>query len=708
MWAFVLVPLFGSTRDDGAAKRVMDTYGKRLLAGDFVVGEVFGNLYIKENVDVKRQMIYLNLIPDLARFNSKKSDYLSEFFYEVHYVKNAVPDIRRVAHLTTFKHGSGEMDRVLSYMTPDYHGEKLFKAQYLSPLHPVNHKFYKYSIDTTYVSNDGSCRVFFAERFDNIKLLTEGWILFDGSCSVRAFYAEGWDEQSSFSIECTMGGYGLERNVAKEVRLSIDYKFAFNRLDINAEAVYDYAILSNELKDYDKKSRYDLTGSLNTSWDSYYHGRSYEYATLYRRKPLSHSDSAKYIRSGIIKSDTVVKPVVAKEEKNSFKNDKVLRWLWEVGDGMISSHYLNWGDSDLKVYPLINPSYLRYSTSKGVTYKLAMNLKSRIGSDKSLFFKPMVGYSFKRKEFYWGAHGNFVFDARNRGVAQFSIYRDNSIYREFPSEKSVMVDDVTYTYPVKAYNIFRDTRVNFSLGRELFNGFELSFGVNYYYRTTHNNMVDGVVIAGNNSEKYRSFAPNLTIVWHPGMYHYYDGNRKVNLGSDKPRFSLNVEQGVRGILASQDVYTRVELDMQHKKRLTGSATLYTRLGAGGYLYEKDANFISYTFLRDNILPLEKDDELTGVFQMLASEWYNSANRYFRANATYVSPFLMLQKVLPRVNIFKNEMLFFNLLFISDLCPYTELGYGVETPYLNLGVFAGFENFSFYKIGFKVIISLFED
>ena len=129
---------------------------------------------------------------------------------------------------------------------------------------------------------------------------------------------------------------------------------------------------------------------------------------------------------------------------------------------------------------------------------------------------------------------------------------------------------------------------------------------------------------------------------------------------------------------------------------------------GTILYEKDAHFISYTFLHDNILPLDDDDELSGIFHLLASEWYNSANRYLRANAAYVSPFLVLQKVLPRVNIFKNEMLFFNLLFISDLCPYTEFGYGVETPYVNLGVFAGFENSSFHKFGFKVTVSLFDN
>ena len=115
IWAFLSVPLFGSVTDD-AAKRVMDAYAARLLAGDFQVGELFGELYIKEYVDVKKQSLVLNIIPDLARFDSEKQKYLSEFFYEIHYVDNAVPDIRCRAHLTSYKRGNGEIDRVLYYM----------------------------------------------------------------------------------------------------------------------------------------------------------------------------------------------------------------------------------------------------------------------------------------------------------------------------------------------------------------------------------------------------------------------------------------------------------------------------------------------------------------------------------------------------------------------------------------------------------------
>ena len=707
LWALVAVPLFGSTLGEGAAKNLVQRYGERLLAGDFSVSELFGDLYIKEYVDVEKRNLALNLIPGLARFDSSGKNYLSEFFYEVHYVKGAVPDIRRVAHLTSFKRGSGEIERVMYYVSPDFLKEKIFKGQYLSPVHPANYKYYRYALDTLYAATDGSCKIKFEQRFDNIKLIDKGWVLITDSCAVRAASFEGWDEQSRFVVTCTMGNEGLERFVVKDINVLIDYKFAYNRLKISASATYSYFALSNELQGFDKKRHFDVTGSLNTNWSNNYKGPSTLYATLHRATPLTSADSLVYLEKEKAKKRAAASVKRSKSEPQGV-GDKVTKWLWELGDGMTSSHSLNWGESNVKMYPLVNPSYLRYSSDDGVTYKLAMNLKSRVNGKYPLYMKPVLGYSFKRKEFYWSVKGNYVYNLRKQGVLSLGVSREKSIYRKVEVEKFKELDFSQVVFRENALNYYRDTRVRLNAQRELFNGFDIHLGATFYYRSMRGDAVGEVVEGEVVPRKYKNFAPMLQLVWHPGMYHYYDGDNKVNLGSHLPRFSLNVEQGIRGFLKSTGVYTRAELDVQHKMALAGSSFLFTRVGAGGYLYDKDVAFISYAFLKDNILPLDKDDELKGVFQLLDAEWYNSANRYFRANATYVSPFLLLNKIVPGARIFKNEMLFFNALFMSKLCPYTEFGYGVETPYVNVGGFVAFDNFSFHKIGCKITVSLFGD
>ena len=82
--------------------------------------------------------------------------------------------------------------------------------------------------------------------------------------------------------------------------------------------------------------------------------------------------------------------------------------------------------------------------------------------------------------------------------------------------------------------------------------------------------------------------------------------------------------------------------------------------------------------------------------------------FYTRNKNNCRTVLLLNKIAPGARIFKNEMLFFNALFMSKLCPYTELGYGVETPYVNVGGFVAFDNFSFHKIGCKITVSLFGD
>ena len=133
-----------------------------------------------------------------------------------------------------------------------------------------------------------------------------------------------------------------------------------------------------------------------------------------------------------------------------------------------------------------------------------------------------------------------------------------------------------------------------------------------------------------------------------------------------------------------------------------------RFGAGGYFYTKDVYFVDYSFLKSNNLPVERSEELGGVFQLLDSEWYNAANKYVRANFTYESVYVSLQKLFPLVKLFQNEYIYYNVLFLSKLCPYMEVGYGVATPYLDMGLFISSQNAQLHKVGYKIAFSLFSD
>ena len=46
--------------------------------------------------------------------------------------------------------------------------------------------------------------------------------------------------------------------------------------------------------------------------------------------------------------------------------------------------------------------------------------------------------------------------------------------------------------------------------------------------------------------------------------------------------------------------------------------------------------------------------------------------------------------------------------MSHLCPYMELGYGVATPYVDMGLFISSQNVKMHRVGYKITLSLFED
>lgn len=688
-----------ATKGDSAAVAVAERMARTIVEESAGVESLSAVLYVRERVEVEKKNLLLNLFPDMTRFDKGKDCYLAELFYNIRYIHNVLPEIRRLGSLSTFERSNGEMDRVLAFMTPQIFSERLFNAEQLSPLYPTNLSYYHYSTEEDF-NEAGAVKICFSSRFDNIQLLKSGWVVVDNETSLpERFYAEGWDEQSRFAVEYVMGCDSLERFVVKEINLSIDYSFAANRLGIEVFAVFDYSALQAKSCFENLRRQYDITHPASELVKPAIEDFE-EFAIAHRPRPLTKGDSLVYISGGVIaRNDTLF---------SAGSDDRLMRLLWTLGDEAVSSHSLSWGNSDLKLSPIINPSYLSYSSSRGLAYKFSLNFKSRLSSESTLELKPEIGYNFKRKELYWGVKGRLSFAPLRRASLSIDIGRESSIYSSYMLDaiSSTVLDSLDFESMPFFY--YRDFHIKSNIGFELANGFELKPGVAFYKRTILDSEPGFAASGQPLKEVYRQFAPNIRLSWQPGMYYYIAGGKKVNIGSLAPRFALDVEQGVSGLFGSNGVYTRAEFDAQYRCRLSSSASLYMRFGAGGYFYTKDIYFVNYSFLKNNLLPLDKGDDVRGEFQLLSSEWYNSANKYIRAAVAYESPFLAVQKLIPSARFVKNEAVYCNVLFISHLLPYTELGYGVETPYVNLGFFVSFENAEFGRLGYKISFSLFDN
>ena len=689
-----------ASADDDA---LLACFQRKHARGECGVGELFGRMYVKQRVEAAKKNLLLNAVPDMARFDRNIDSYVTELFYELYYTDYGVWELRRKSYNTSFKHGDGEIERAVDFLRMNPYDDCYMQGRIFSPLSSNYSKYYKYSSDTVSVGGDSVLyKLSFEGRFKNIRLLDGGWVLLDDSCNIREMSLRGWDEQSRFDAIYIMNVREGDCSVVESVHVDIDYAFLGNRLDISTDAVfdYDYVLPVNRAAAFrDNKDRYNLTGSSNVVWDSTVVTNRRQYAGEHRSIPLDEAE-ALLLGDGVVSQEDSMLVLDNKNDRN---------WMWRLGDEMISSHSYNWNGGGIRLSPLVNPAYVDYSSSRGLSYKLAMNVHSRLPGMREVKFKPQLGYNFKQHAVYWSVNGAFVYNPSRLGELSIALGEGNITYSSAALDriKNVALDSLDFKN--LNLNYFRNQYVELAHKCEIFNGFELLAGVNFNRRHLKGNadkLLDdhGFVL----KKRYSQFAPHIRFNWQPGMYYYMDGGKKVNLGSRYPVFALDVEQGVNGVLGSNSVYTRSELDVQYKAATRGGNTLYMRFGAGGYFYTKDVYFVDYSFLKSNNLPVERSEELGGVFQLLDSEWYNAANKYVRANFTYESVYGSLQKLFPRVKLFQNEYIYCNVLFLSKLCPYMEVGYGVATPYLDMGLFISSQNAQLHKVGYKIAFSLFSD
>ena len=676
-----------------SADTLMARFFSRRAAGAYNIGEFFGNLYVKQRVEVHKKNLALNAFPDMARFDSDARDYVTELFYQLHYTGYGVLELRRRLYNTSFKHGSGEVERVTDFMKVNPYDENLLQGRIFSPLYPDYKKYYIYNVDSL-SADGGRVKISFAGRFDNIRLLSSGWLWLDEAGNVCEFAMSGWDEQSRYKALYKMVVRDAAPAVVDSVRVDVDYSFLGNRLKMTAVGCFDYQYVLpvNRVAAFGGNSDgYDLSPSSTVVWDTARVADVVAYAAENRPVPLDGDEAALLSRDG-------------DDAQTTFSRQN---WMWDLGEVMINSHSYDWERGGVKFSPIIDPSSVDYSTGRGLSYKFSMNVRNALRGNREFRLRPQVGYNFKQSAFYWRVRGNLLYNPSRMGVVGLDFGEGNRTYSSAVLDriKNIALDSLNFEN--LNLNYFRNFYVEAFHENEVSNGVSLLTGVNFHRRILYGNANEQLDAYGLPIRKrYVQFAPHLRLTWRPGMYYYMKEGRKVNLGSKCPVVVWDVEQGMNGVLGSNSIYARSELDVQYKMGVRGGNKLYLRFGAGGYFYTKDVYFVDYSFLKQNNLPLERSEELGGVFQLLDSEWYNAANKYIRGHLTYEAPFLSLQKLFPRIRIFQNEYVYYNLLFLSHLCPYMEFGYGVTTPYVDMGLFVSSQNAQMHRVGYKISLSLF--
>ena len=153
----------------------------------------------------------------------------------------------------------------------------------------------------------------------------------------------------------------------------------------------------------------------------------------------------------------------------------------------------------------------------------------------------------------------------------------------------------------------------------------------------------------------------------------------------------------------------MEFDLSWKKPYNSLKSLSLRAGSGFYTSKsRNAYFLDYTNFKEQNIPGGWNDDWSGEFQLLNSNWYNASKYYVRTNTTYESPLMILSR-LPWVGRYMEmERIYINVLFVNQINPYVEYGYGFTNRFFSMGIFAATRNEKFDGIGCRFSFEIFRD
>lgn len=617
-----------------------------------------GNLYLKFNLDVKRRNVLLMLVPRLYAIANGDRYYVGEAYGDYAYNKRKHKmDYREKLRIGTIKHQSTVFPNQLDYINPHIYDETLFNEYILSPFHPENKRFYKY---TSMPLGDMEF-VRFKPRVRNSTLTAGTAFVNPREKKIINATFNGEFDHINYSVDVKMD---TVKNVPETCYLQSQFKLLGNNVTTSLFARYNCdAELPEKILD----------------------SNSPELMATVRKDTLSANEREAYDR---VYTKEEVKDTVVVEERKKNIFEKVGDVLY---DFLIRRPSYDRNGTELGMSPILDPLAIGYSGHKGVSYRIKFWGYWRIKNDRNRYvtLEPYVGYSFKQKQIYVNVPLRYTFDMKRKGWAELYVSNGNHISNSLLTQKIRDVEQRD-TLDFEALNLeyFRNYEMSLKSNIPIGNYFHAGLAAVYHRRSAIN-----MAKMRELGEKtiYHSFAPSLTFKYTPSSYVSY---------------LFNYERSIPGFLGCDSKYERMELDAQFAVRYNALTSLNLHLGAGMYTNMESNDFVDYANFAENYLPDAWNDDWTGHFFLLNSDYYNASKYYIRANLSYESPILLCAHI-PYVGYYlEKERLYISNVLMQKTLPYTELGYAFTTRYLSFGVFAGFFGTRFQEIGTKITLELF--
>lgn len=648
-----------------------------------------GNVYITYNINVKKRNAALLLVPSMYYIAKGKRRYAGETLTCFNLHNGKVNNINVKASTGTIPKNKNVISIMKNMLVPDIYGETIFGEFLLSPCNKYNQSLYKYKISRLTFDR---VEIIFKPKVKNTQLVS-GRAIINGHTGRIIFMSfRGEMDMLKFFVIINMGNSADEMTfIPKSCKINTEFKFMGNIVTASHVSYFNRVDESKLIKLNSHNNDTIMETLRPVPLDN---GIKEIYKNYNNDKCISSIVSGKgsYHKDSILQ-DTVSE-INKKTSKYTTKNSILKKITSSLSDYFLDKIGGNFGSEaqgNYRISPLMNPLSLGYSNKKGLTYKIRLYGGYRFSDNSDINISIKTGYSFKQKQFYTNIPLKVNLNRTLSLGTEFGVgnrITNSEILNKIKNEKidSIRWDKMNLDY-------FRDLFWNIKLKIKAGNKLSITPGITYHRRSATDKY--GFIISGK-PYKYHSFAPTLQFQYNP----WYDKG---------PIFTVDYERGIKGVIKSSMNYERIETDISWKKYLHSMRLLSMKAGYGIYTSKsQETFFLDFTNFRYENIPGGWDDDWTGEFQLLNSNWYNASKFYSRANITYESPLLILSWVPIVGKYIETERIYSNWLFTDMLHPYIEAGYGFTNKIFSTGIFFSVSNKKIGAFGIRFGIELFKE
>jgi hypothetical protein len=408
-----------------------------------------------------------------------------------------------------------------------------------------------------------------------------------------------------------------------------------------------------------------------------------------RPVPLTGEETTDYVKKDALqekkKSKTYLDSIDAKRNKFGFT---------DILNGYsYSNSFKKWSINYNG--PLLNTSF---NTVQGWNTNIGLSYFKR-NEDKNTYygFGSSLAYGFSDERFRPTAY--FSSKLSNKSKTYLSVYGGNSVNqfnREEPISK--LINSVSSLFFKNNFmKLYEKNFIASNFSREIFNGLDMSLGLEYSERKPLFNTTDYAVIKS--EDQYSSNHPllpldetaaiidrhnlvkmNLGARIKFGQQYITRPDGKYNLGNDKyPSISINYEKGMAGNEDNYN-YDKISARLQYSLTLKNKGEIDINTKAGKFFNADGISFVDFQHFNGNQTHVVFGSSYTNQFNLLPYYSGSTNDSYWETHLEYSDKGFIMNKI-PLLNKLQSKLVLgFKNLSIPNRNPYQEFSAGLS----NLG------------------------